>query len=332
MRRDEALKLAKTLQLSRIQTKHEWVLAACPFASWKHRNGQDNHPSFGIHAKKEFYNCFSCGMGGTVTSLLDELRLLVQQDKDIEAGKVLAKAYEYLDRVEEGRELPEIPEWSPYGNVVLSTDPIVEWPEWMLDSLPSVRTSKEAMAYLHGRGLGEAAVIDYFDLRHDPFKDAVVVPLWDRKKRFVGLRGRYLDPVDDIRYHNYVFNHQSNTAHFWFNEDRVDYGLPVVLVEGMFDLMAVWRIYPNVLSPFSTQMSVSKLRKLTEFPEVYCLFDNDVAGQAATEKVIEVLSSQIPVRSITYPSNLKFKDPAEMPQSVLSSILIDNRLFLRREL
>jgi len=326
MRQDEALKFARTLRLDRIQQKPGWVLAACPFAPWKHRNGRDEHPSFGINAQKEFYNCFSCNMAGSVSSMLDELRVLVQKDKDKEAGKVLAQAYDYLAGVEEGRELPEIPDWSPYGNVVLSTDPIVPWPEWMLDSLPPVATNSEAMDYLWKRRV-RSPVIAAFDLRYDPLRHTVVIPVHDRQQRFVGLRGRYLDPTNELRYHNYIFNHQSNTAHVWLNEHQVDYNLPVVLVEGMFDLLAVWPIYRNVISPFQTQMSVSKLKRIAEFPEIFCFFDNDKAGQLAYEKVSKTLSPTLPVRKIPYPSNFGAKDPAEMPESVLSQVLLAHRLF-----
>ena len=53
------------------QHRKDWVVAGCPFAPFKHKNGVDRHPSFGISVKAPHrYRCFSCSESGPLDELL----------------------------------------------------------------------------------------------------------------------------------------------------------------------------------------------------------------------------------------------------------------------
>jgi 5S rRNA maturation endonuclease (ribonuclease M5) len=299
--------------------KAEWVTAPCPMARWRHASGKDSHPSFGIRlGGKPHYNCFACNKGGDLAGLLDELIHLSKNDPVPTMD--IGEAYRVLEQDSKKGYITQ-PEWKMYETHEDSVP--IAWPEWWLESFFRARDCPVARDYLIKRAVPQT-LWDTFDIRYDTSRNAVCLPVRDRDSRLVGMRGRHLDPMKEPRYHDYDFNDVNNTSKVWYNEDRIVLTKPIVLVEGAFDLIRVYQCYRNVLSPLSAQMSISKIKKLLVFPQVFCLFDNDKAGQIAYEKVKMALGKRIAVRQLKLPEGVK--DPGEAPISLLSDLLLKFKL------
>jgi 5S rRNA maturation endonuclease (ribonuclease M5) len=138
-----------------------------------------------------------------------------------------------------------------------------------------------------------------------------------------GMRGRFIKPVEDFRYYDFDYQGHSNTNLTLFNENRIDWDKPLVLVEGGFDTMAVFRWYGNVASPQSASMSIERIKRLSLAPEVLCFFDNDKAGQLITDKIRKHIGNETIVKQIFYPGSTQEKDASDLPSPLLASVLSD---------
>jgi hypothetical protein len=72
-----------------------------------------------------------------------------------------------------------------------------------------------------------------------------------------------------------------------FNIDRLRKDQPLVVVEGIMDLIPVWRVHENVTCTFGIQLSHRQKRLLKEFPNVVLMPDSDEGG----ERFIDILDS-----------------------------------------
>lgn len=265
----------------------QWVRGPCPLAPWKHKNGKDTHPSFGLFVspgEPGRFNCFACE-GGSLATLLQTLEFLNHKYPGQFQGD-LVKAHQIVEQEE--LEFPILPEFSEFG--AAPTKKFEPLPEWFLETFMPANNSARAMAYLKERGFGpmeEAA----FDLHYDPVQDRIVFPYRDVFGRLAGLRGRGVELDGHHHYskhHDYVWNGINNSSLVWLNEEVLDDEGPVVVVEGQFDLMRVARVFPRVLANLTAKPIRDKVLKLVQCEGVVLMMDGDYPGRLATQKFVEV--------------------------------------------
>ena len=146
-----------------------------------------------------------------------------------------------------------------------------------------------------------------------------MVPLMDQQGRVIGFTARQLD--DDPNAPKYINTPQT----LLYDKSRHVYGLHLakeslrragfaVLVEGNLDVIASHQAeVRNVVATAGTALTEMNLKTMSRFsPDVRLAFDQDKAGQAATERAIPIAAKVgVKLSIISIPSG---KDPDELIQ------------------
>lgn len=312
MNRNGIRRFLRALDAKHVRDNGRWITASCVLAPWTHQSGKDDHPSFAIEVRDDAeskYNCFSCG-GGDLMSLVFKLKHFgaAPPKYDLKVATEIAVA---------DGEHPihfNVKEWGEQA----ALEEYVVFPEmWLATFMPAAQ-SPRATKYLRKRGLSEE-LVQALDIRYDTEKDAVCFPIRDFEGQLCGLRGRRLNPSDDVpRYHMYG-NHkgQRNTL-VWYGESWVDFDQPLVLVESVFDLASVYRVYRNVAAPLSVSFSEPRAKRLKGATSILTLFDSDKAGDKARERIAKYLP-KTRCRHVYLPEGVK--DPGELGVEEIRELL-----------
>ena len=266
----------------------------------------DRHPSFGISLKAPHrYRCFSCSESGPLDELLYSLRRFApgEEYRLGEAVQLIAAAHDDAPDV-------DIPEWEDEPK-----HQVQPWPEWYVESFPPATRMMTAVEYLRGRGLN-AVTARGLDLRYDPQRRRVLFPLRDFGGALVGLHGRtvcnaqpaYLAYGNDLCPYNPVC---------WLGEHWVDFDKPVLMVESVFDLAAVWPHYTNAVAPLYAGLFRRKVERMADAFHVVTLFDDDNAGDDARMSVAKWGRHHL----LTHVRPVGAKDPGDMDSEVLRELL-----------
>jgi hypothetical protein len=296
--------LFDALKARNVSKNADWLQASCLFAPWKHK-GTDANPSFGVWLhpqKRSYFHCFSCGSSGGLEDLVNELRLLAHGQ---DLGWDLALAYKLLDEEKTGGYLPA-PEWTETD--AQTTAPAEKpWPEtWLASFMPWWKSQRASFYLTETRRLTTEA-LTHFEVRYDTFRDCVSFPIRNAQGALVGLRGRYISPKGDLRFHDYDCEGVRNKR-LWINAHALDRDQPIVVCEGTIDVPSVWPYYRNVTSALSTGVSAETVKMLLYFPTVVAFMDNDQGGEQGFKKIVKALGGQVPIKRVTYPDQAG-KDP-----------------------
>ena len=282
------------------EDSEEWVTCSCVLAPWTHKKGTDNNPSFAVHLKpgeRPYYNCFTCG-GGSLEDLIGTMELYKHNSPEKGKHVNIKIAREILDNADV--EIVPLPDYSEFSNH--HTQQFEEWPQHYIDSFMPWKYVQEAYTYLKSRGItGEQA--ERFNLRWDSKKGMIVSPYSNVYGKLAGARGRAVQGGKGMDGHyDYTWNGRNNAGLVWYNEKVLNYGEPVVVVEGQFDLYAVDKVYPVVMANLTALPKPQKMKKLAQAPMVILMNDNDETGQAANEKYIKYLKEYgTPYHVVEYP-------------------------------
>ena len=317
--------LLKHINSTRLQDNGSWITASCPLACWTHKSGHDNNPSFGIKVedkKPSYFNCWGCNKGGSLEALMLELLHLSKENTE---GLNIAEAYKLIDADElTGFHVSDWSEFTP----AQSKEQFQPWEEQFLDSFIPANKSIKALEYLASRHIG-LSNIKQFDIRFDTGRETVGFPFRNYNHKLAGMRGRYINPINERRYHDYDwFNFSTlkkinNTKHVWFNEHLIDWDKTIVIAEGAFDVVAIYQEYQNVMSPLSASMSFEKIDRLKQAVKILCFFDNDLAGETAYRKILTAVNGDVVVKKVTYPEGTPIAaDASAISRSTLQAMLI----------
>lgn len=286
----------------------------CPFH-------QERTPSFAVDRDKGLYHCFGCGAGGDVIHFVRQIDRLEfpeaveslagrfgvtiprrarrgprdeRRDKLFEAvaaaqrfyaerlGRPANPAAKYL----EGRGVPpELAKALGLGHAPDAWDSLAKalggaYPEELL---------AEA-GLLQPRAEGKGA--------YDRFRDRLLFVVRDERGRPVGFGGRALAPKGEPKY----LNSPESPV---FSKKRLLYGLfeareairkneRVVLVEGYFDHLALWRAgLTETVASMGTALTPEQAERLRRLcPRAIVCYDGDSAGRAATRAALSLLLGQ----------------------------------------
>ena len=297
----------------------------CPFHNEK-------TPSFHVLQDKQFYHCFGCKKGGGVINFIMEIENLSYPD----AVRFLAK------RV--NMEVPEDRESADADRLrkrllALNRDAA----RWYYDVLQS-SDGAAVRAYLDKRAIqrkiavrfGMGASPDSWDalLRamtakgytkqelltaglivanknggfYDKFRNRLMLPVIDVRGDVVGFGSRVIDKSEP--------KYMNSTETPVYSKRRVLYGLNLakktkrpnmILCEGNLDVVTLHQAgFDNAVASMGTALTTEQIRLLGRYTkELVLCYDNDNAGQLATERALEMLNNtEFSVRVLKLPRRL----------------------------
>lgn len=297
----------------------------CPFHNEK-------TPSFHVLQDKQFYHCFGCKKGGGVINFIMEIENLSYPD----AIRFLAK------RV--NMEVPENRESADADRLrkrLLSLNR--DAARWYYDVLQSP-DGTAVRAYLDKRAIsrkiavrfGMGASPDSWDalLRamtargytkqelltaglivanknggfYDKFRNRLMLPVIDVRGDVVGFGSRVIDKSEP--------KYMNSTETPVYSKRRVLYGLNLakktkrpnmILCEGNLDVVTLHQAgFDNAVASMGTALTTEQIRLLGRYTkELVLCYDNDNAGQLATQRALEMLNNtEFTVRVLKLPRRL----------------------------
>ena len=297
----------------------------CPFHNEK-------TPSFHVLQDKQFYHCFGCKKGGGVINFIMEIENLSYSD----AVRFLAK------RV--NMDVPEDRASADANRLrkrllALNRDAA----RWYYDVLQS-SDGAAVRAYLDKRAIqrkiavrfGMGASPDSWDalLRamtakgytkqelltaglivanktggfYDKFRNRLMLPVIDVRGDVVGFGSRVIDKSEP--------KYMNSTETPVYSKRRVLYGLNLakktkrpnmILCEGNLDVVTLHQAgFDNAVASMGTALTTEQIRLLGRYTkELVLCYDNDNAGQLATERALEMLNNtEFTVRVLKLPRRL----------------------------
>jgi len=319
---------------------------------------KEKTPSFYVDPSRQIFKCFSSGHGGDVFKFLmlmenmtfpEAVRRLAQR-----AGIVIPESSGPQDpqarsRREEIQALnAAVAGW---WQKLLHSDPAAEPARAYLKSrdFPSSLAEEFGLGYapegfettmkwaqqkgysMNALEEGKLIATSERGSRYDFFRGRLMIPIHNDSGEVVAFSGRLLDP--EAKAQKYVNSPETPV----FIKSKILFGLnktkrsiieaeSAILCEGQIDLMRCWQKgIKNVVAPQGTAFTDSHARILKRFArkEVVVCFDADRAGQAAAERVIDVLLKedvQVRIARIPQgedPDSLLRKQPVEVFETLL---------------
>ena len=319
-------------------------MALCPFHGEK-------TASMSFTDVENLFHCFGCKEGGDVFKYVQEVNNLEFQD----AVEFVADNYGFKLTYTDTGQNEDFKQYQSKMNI------ISDYFKEIMDS----KISKKAVDYLESRGFDSSDIKKYAisfidsDLEkfhkyckknevnnHDLkrlgfmssndnflFKNRILFPILNIRTETVAFGGRaledfgpkYLNSSESLLYKknkNLYF-----TSDFISSIKKKGY---VFLVEGYFDVLALNKLgYSNVASPSGTALTTQQLELLSRYTKKLLLcFDNDEAGLAATERVLELrnqIGNNLEINCLNLPHD--FKDLSELFENnpeTFKDILKDN--------
>lgn len=313
--------VSEYIQLKRSGTSFR---AICPFH-------QEKTPSFFVSPEKQIWHCFGCGKGSDLFGFLMEmegidfpeaLRILAQK-----AGVEIQR----YDRqaVSQKTRLLDLTRWAvEFYNKIYWESPLAESARKYLKQrgLDKKIINQFQLGYapdkwdtllnfLLKRGYQEknieaAGLIvkkqsgagNQNSGYYDRFRNRIIFPIADLHDQIIGFTGRILPGAKD---EDKIAKYINTPETLIYNKSRVLYGLnkakiearkqdQMILVEGNMDVLACHQAgFENVVCTSGTALTQDQIKILQRYTEnIVLAFDIDLAGQAATQRSIDLLLQQ----------------------------------------
>ena len=308
-----------------LQRKGGNLFGLCPFHNEK-------TPSFSVSPDKQIYHCFGCKKGGGVINFIMEIENLTFP----EAVRFLAKRANLPVPEEEERS-----DADKLRRRVLELNR--DAARWYYDLLCSPE-GKAVQAYLDKRQIrkqiavrfGMGASPDRWDglltamtrkgytkqellaaglvvngkngRLYDKFRNRLMLPVIDVRGDVVGFGSRVIDKSEP--------KYMNTTETVAYSKRRVLYGLNLakktkrpnmILCEGNLDVVTLHQAgFDNAVACMGTALTQEQIRLLSRFTkELVLCYDNDGAGQMATDRALELLqNSEFTVKVLRLPQRL----------------------------
>ena len=297
----------------------------CPFHNEK-------TPSFHVLQDKQFYHCFGCKKGGGVINFIMEIENLtfpeavrflakranlpVPEEEDQSGADRLRRRVLDLNR--------DAARWyydllcSPEGAAVqgyldrrqirksiavrfgMGASP----DRW--DGLLTAMTRK---GYSKQELLAAGLVVNGKNGRlYDKFRNRLMLPVIDTRGDVVGFGSRVIDNSEP--------KYMNTTETITYSKRRILYGLNlakktkrpnIILCEGNLDVVTLHQAgFDNAVASMGTALTVEQTRLLSRFTkELVLCYDNDNAGQLATQRALELLNnSEFTVKVLKLPNRM----------------------------
>ena len=309
-----------------LQRKGGNLFGLCPFHNEK-------TPSFSVSPDKQIYHCFGCKKGGGVINFIMEIENLTFP----EAVRFLAKRANLPVPEDDGpqdgadrlrRRVLELnrdaARWyydllcSPEGAAVqayldkrqirksiavrfgMGASP---------DRWDGLLTAMTRRGYTKEELLAAGLVVNGRNGRlYDKFRNRLMLPVIDTRGDVVGFGSRVIDNSEP--------KYMNTTETITYSKRRILYGLNlakktkrpnIILCEGNLDVVTLHQAgFDNAVASMGTALTVEQTRLLSRFTkELVLCYDNDNAGQLATQRALELLSnSEFSVKVLKLPNRM----------------------------
>lgn len=293
-----------------------WV-GLCPFHDEK-------TPSFNVRSDKGVFKCFGCGASGDLFSFLElktgqlfadnvkqtAAELGIQIDTAAKTPRA-AQIEETSKRLLQALELAQV----YFKNNLLSSAGHNHALAYLLKErgLKVDEIDKRGFGFA---GNSDQPFMDFLKKNHVDESDAVslglirpgrhgnyaffnrriTIPIFDHRGRIVAFAGRAFGPHEEGRpkYINSPSSLVYEKSHILFGLHEslqwLKQGLPAVLVEGYFDVVAIQRLDVPAVAPCGTSLTEEHVQLLSRYTKsVLLCFDKDAAGRAAQKKALMML-------------------------------------------
>lgn len=326
MKKSDVIEMLERLgaTVPKSQPRSKWVVSECPFGPWDHDSGKSSSDVFGVKIEQgdPFCNCFACGFHGSATDMILRIKKKEQETPTglpFDLKTALSLIVKAEDEMELDLDLPDYEE-TVHGGV----DEVTVFDKWWIDTYPKATQSSLAMKYLREERKVDLDVIEYLDLRFDPKQKRICAPVLNSKDQYVGLHGRAIYDDIDPRYRMYQYKGRNNPQ-YWLGENWVDYELPLVVVEGFFDLAKVLPVWANCASPLFANPSIEKMRRMAGVPEFITFFDHGTGGDKGRERFEKEFGKTHIIKHVVPPPNRK--DPGACNLGEIASVLAEHLPF-----
>ena len=309
-----------------LQRKGGNLFGLCPFHNEK-------TPSFSVSPDKQIYHCFGCKKGGGVINFIMEIENLTFP----EAVRFLAKRANLPVPEDDGpqdgadrlrRRVLELnrdaARWyydllcSPEGAAVqayldkrqirksiavrfgMGASP---------DRWDGLLTAMTRRGYTKEELLAAGLVVNGRNGRlYDKFRNRLMLPVIDTRGDVVGFGSRVIDNSEP--------KYMNTTETITYSKRRILYVLNlakktkrpnIILCEGNLDVVTLHQAgFDNAVASMGTALTVEQTRLLSRFTkELVLCYDNDNAGQLATQRALELLNnSEFSVKVLKLPNRM----------------------------
>lgn len=263
------------------------LIGCCPFHN-------ESTPSFHIY-QDQHYHCFGCGAHGDIFSYLMETEGLSFPD----AVEKLASQYHIpldSDSISDThREWLSEEEYQAnrFEKALTESDEAASARQYLLERGVTLETQNTFhLGYAHGG----AIEFKYGKRQSSPFRNRLIIPLFNRSGKVIGLAGRTLTKTPNVP--KYINSAESES----FKKGNMLYGLNllqraakdnqrILLVEGYFDVIMLYQFgFRNAVAGMGTALTETQASLLASLKmPITILYDGDKAGQKATERAIPIL-------------------------------------------
>jgi DNA primase len=306
----------------------------CPFHD-------DKHPSLNVSAAKQIFKCFVCGAGGgvfqwmmmydkasfpeAVETLAERANIPIPQERPLPAGEQdlgkaeLVKAATFAARFYRDQlHLPPGAAALEYARKRGLTEESIK--RFGLGYAPDFWDALLLAARREGFSEAQLVAAGLVARRedggcYDRFRNRLIFPILDVSGKVIAFGGRALDPNDRAKYINSpespLFDKSASLYALNWSREGISSTGQAVVVEGYMDAVIPLQAgINNVVATLGTALTERHVRVLSRYArEVVLVFDADAAGQAATDRALEMfLVQQVQVRVVTIPSG---KDPCD---------------------
>ena len=263
--------------------------------SYQMKNGESAfHCPFCNHHKKKLqvnfdtqkWHCWVCNAGGhKIGILLRKINAPKQIISEVLRilGDYKGVKYEKDEKTEYNVSLPQCykPLWKP------STDPLYT----------------NAISYLKRRGIGSIDILRYSIgyCSSNGYSNRIIIPSYDADGKLNYFIARDMFPNSKFKYKNPPMS--KDTVCF---EMFVNWNEPIILVEGVFDAIAIRNNAIPLLGKFPSKTLVMRLVE-NQVKKIYVALDED-----ARQDAIKLSKFLMDYGIETYLLNMKDKDPSEL--------------------
>ncbi|MBE6970866.1 MAG: DNA primase [Ruminococcaceae bacterium] len=300
------------------------LFGLCPFHNEK-------TGSFSVSPDKQIYHCFGCKKGGGVINFVmeienlsypDAVRFLAKRvsmpvpedDRDgteklrmrmLALNKDAARYYYQVLQSEEGKAVQEYLDRRRISKKVAVNFGMGAAPDsW--DSLLRAMTQK---GYTKTELINAGLVVKNKNGGlYDKFRNRLMLPVIDVRGDVVGFGSRVIDKSEP--------KYMNTTETLTYSKRRVLYGLNlakktkrpnIILCEGNLDVVTLHQAgFDNAVASMGTALTVEQTRLLSRYTkELVLCYDNDNAGQLATQRALEILNnSEFSVKVLRLPRRM----------------------------
>lgn len=246
-----------------------------------------------VNLENQHYGCWVCKShkngyaGKKISSLLKKTKQ--PYIKFIKLKKILNETFIYNDQNSEyvKDEIISLPYEFKYLNTITSSDIV----------------GRHALNYLRRRGLTKEDILKYNIgyCETGKYTKCIIIPSYDENNNLNYFISRSFDPDSYMKYIMPPFN-----KNIVFNENMINWDLPITICEGVFDAIAIKRNSIPLLGKFFSKKLLQKIIT-SSVQKIYVALDNDALKDSV--KICEYLMNE---GKEVYFVNMVEKDPSAL--------------------